>query len=705
MDVTESSTDTYGFGESGTETITDGGADAPGTLSFDWNQLGTDDYQIGQANSDSSSSGSSSTCDSYSLDLTDTVSSSWDDTGADELTDGDTVTGDTDNYTWDQFHSITADLTSIQAVSGSTEGQLSNIFGELVAGESDSFSIADVGCDTMSGTAVVAGTDDYTITDTLGNGGYSSVDVNVTADGGFCASFTEFRPAGAGYDLYDEGFDLQSGTASDASDTYTLDQSEYGGGYESGSEYVPSEGSLLLETDATSSYAIEADGTDSVGPDDAVHSTLEYDEQETLSESILQQYSSSVGFLYSSPLQDYSIYVADAETTSHGTCTDDDGDNAFSDAATDQQSLSSSWSGTGVLQGPWDTTYTSEAGPMTTTETGNETSGISIGSSGLGTTTTTYSSGNPPEGLYLLPFGGASGEQTPVENSLLSLVESSADIEISNYAYIGPGAIIAGDTTTAYLITLEYYSGDGNAKYEPPLSVDPYQGGEVVYDSPADNGFDPPGNLSNATAAPDTDSASADGLPTQEVNKLTNFVQNTGTSDGVSRGAAPSPTETLVALAAAGRNPTDITIPTQSSRAASNGSGGGEGSSGSGPSSGSNGPGRGGTGSSRSSRTRGGEGGTDDALVARSGGAKPSGVMVSQGVVSVAGAAGAGGAASPGNNGSTAGSGGSGPAGGMPDADPPGGGVGAGEKEGTNLDNGPGSSAPAPGRGNHCGHL
>jgi hypothetical protein len=55
------------------------------------------------------------------------------------------------------------------------------------------------------------------------------------------------------------------------------------------------------------------------------------------------------------------------------------------------------------------------------------------------------------------------------------------------------------------------------------------------------------------------------------VNKLSNFVQNTGTSDGVSRGAAPSPTDTLVALAAAGRNPADITLPTQGSEASGSG--------------------------------------------------------------------------------------------------------------------------------------
>jgi hypothetical protein len=36
LTITESSTDSYGFAESGTEDITTGGADEPGTVSFDW---------------------------------------------------------------------------------------------------------------------------------------------------------------------------------------------------------------------------------------------------------------------------------------------------------------------------------------------------------------------------------------------------------------------------------------------------------------------------------------------------------------------------------------------------------------------------------------------------------------------------------------------------------------------------------------------
>ena len=54
--------------------------------------------------------------------------------------------------------------------------------------------------------------------------------------------------------------------------------------------------------------------------------------------------------------------------------------------------------------------------------------------------------------------------------------------------------------------------------------------------------------------------------------KVTDFVSNTGSSDGVSRNGPQDPTAQLVALAAPGRNPSDITIPVL---AGSEGSGGG----------------------------------------------------------------------------------------------------------------------------------
>ena len=111
-----------------------------------------------------------------------------------------------------------------------------------------------------------------------------------------------------------------------------------------------------------------------------------------------------------------------------------------------------------------------------------------------------------------------------------------------------------------------------------------------------------------------------------------------GRLDGVSRSAPPSPSNNLVALAAAGRDPADITIPTVGSK----------GDAGSSSSSGTSGSTSGSGFGSDAVRTGGG-----------SGGASPSGVMVSQGVVSLPSGAGAttGESTSTGGNGSQSGSG------------------------------------------------
>ena len=60
---------------------------------------------------------------------------------------------------------------------------------------------------------------------------------------------------------------------------------------------------------------------------------------------------------------------------------------------------------------------------------------------------------------------------------------------------------------------------------------------------------------------PNTSGMKLAGLPNEEATEL-NDVLVTGSYDGVSRSAPPSPTDNLVALAAAGRDPADITIPT-----------------------------------------------------------------------------------------------------------------------------------------------
>jgi hypothetical protein len=54
----------------------------------------------------------------------------------------------------------------------------------------------------------------------------------------------------------------------------------------------------------------------------------------------------------------------------------------------------------------------------------------------------------------------------------------------------------------------------------------------------------------------------AHGLPAEKVNTF-NLAENNGPTDGVSQTATSPPTSVLVTLAAAGRNPTDILIPTQ----------------------------------------------------------------------------------------------------------------------------------------------
>ncbi len=57
------------------------------------------------------------------------------------------------------------------------------------------------------------------------------------------------------------------------------------------------------------------------------------------------------------------------------------------------------------------------------------------------------------------------------------------------------------------------------------------------------------------------------GLPDQVGPNLESLPANSDPPDGVSRSAPPSPTATLTALGAAGRNPTDITLPTVGSQA------------------------------------------------------------------------------------------------------------------------------------------
>jgi hypothetical protein len=80
-----------------------------------------------------------------------------------------------------------------------------------------------------------------------------------------------------------------------------------------------------------------------------------------------------------------------------------------------------------------------------------------------------------------------------------------------------------------------------------------------------------PGGDTTFGFVPSTNAMTAHGLPSEKASALDNLAQNDGQTDGVSQTAPP--TSVLATLAAAGRNPTDILIPTQ---AGTEGSGGGD---------------------------------------------------------------------------------------------------------------------------------
>ena len=209
LSVTENSTDTYGFGESGTETITTGGADAPGTLSFDWDQMGTDDYQIHQGNTSGSSS--------YGLDLTDTVSSSWQDAGVDALTASDSVTGETDSFLWNQFNSLTDDVAETNGGTLSGEGM-------------QSFSMADTGSETLAADESHSGSLSSPTSQINSTSKTRSPPTRTAVGAGTWMTKAIWRycpgsvtiSAADGYSFDDSGNDSLSGSSSTESDSYDL---------------------------------------------------------------------------------------------------------------------------------------------------------------------------------------------------------------------------------------------------------------------------------------------------------------------------------------------------------------------------------------------------------------------------------------------------------------------------------------------------
>ena len=189
VDVTDTATDSFGFGESGTETITAGGGAAPGNVSFEWTQIGTDNYQAEQLVSESTVATSISSYSAETLGLADTVSYSWADDGVDDLSDNDSVVGESDAYTWAELDSATfgipATLTgSYGYPGGGTSDGSSNETGM------QSVSANDTGTDTLSADeadygfmTLVAGTASYSSTETGTLGGPYDFTETLNGDG------------------------------------------------------------------------------------------------------------------------------------------------------------------------------------------------------------------------------------------------------------------------------------------------------------------------------------------------------------------------------------------------------------------------------------------------------------------------------------------------------------------------------------------
>jgi hypothetical protein len=553
LNVSESSTDTYGFGQSGTETITTGGADAPGTVSFTWVQAGTDNYQINQSNSTSLAS--------YTINLTDTISSSWKDTGADSFTSSDVLAGETDTYTWNEFHSLTdsASDDSHTANSGSTTAA------DLSGDEVDTLSIIDAGSDSLSTDAassdsftLVGGADSYTVASlwivgsTLTNTWYTTLATN-TND---VITATPTDRGSQSVSVSAVGSDRESGTVTSSSYSDTVEQALATSDTWNGSYSTIWDGdaeNVNLTGFSTVSYTLDAMETGSYGPAGVVQATMSYSdssayefgdnatvsvpldkvqgtriETEAVNVEVTDTYTNTDGAYNFQGVYNSEVYESMTEWTSHS---------SYLTHATVSET------GTNV----------DSATATTSGETYDRTSGGAAPTSGIGSTPSGgLRYGETPfhggEGMYVLGPGPAPGGAY----ALLGVVDLQAPV-----AALGV-YIEGGFTDLLYIVGAEYST----------FTIDPevFRGGLATTGQPA-------------TAAPETDSSTADGLPSQEASQLggslAGFGQNLGAPDGVSRAAAPDPTSNLVALAAAGRNPTDITIPTLtgSEGASSGGSG------------------------------------------------------------------------------------------------------------------------------------
>ncbi|WP_165073864.1 RHS repeat-associated core domain-containing protein [Paludisphaera rhizosphaerae] len=545
--VAESSGDSYGFGESGTESITTGGVDVPGTISFSWSQEGNDEYEIDRSNHNSSGG-------TYSYNLTDSVDSSWGDHGVDVYTDGDTLSGRTETYTWDDVHTLDSDVSDLQTYSDASSGNhgLTDFHGSAT----QSFNLHASGYDTLS--ADESGDDGYgyggATTPTLAEATESYTLDDMVSDAGEAdssASFSEGlmiddNPSTDSISLHEAGGSTTSGTLNSSSDSYHAEEARTS---QTSFDYqaTGSDGYQVLEGASTSeAFDFYANGQDSTDTDGLVTSSLGLSSDYYDSNSFTNTESGQSLNSTSDPYIDAQFRIGQSSQSDDGVYTSSDGEESFSLG----QTFMSSQSGGDVgsdQNGSWSSSG-DDSDDFTATEWGSSGTGSQLATSSDPPVIHGTSVGSPPYGLpdypivaeyYWVPMPTLGGT-----GSLLGLAEERYPTQ----AELGFDADLSGCR-----ISLTQPPPRNVAVYRPDATI-----GEGEID--ADTAYNLTGDLTYGTAAPNVDAMTADGRPVEEATKLGSFVQNVGVPDGVSRDDPPDQADVLTGLAAAGRRPKAATV-------------------------------------------------------------------------------------------------------------------------------------------------
>jgi hypothetical protein len=397
--------------------------------------------------------------------------------------------------------------------------------------------------------SVGAETDQFTIQDSISNetglwGSWSDNTVAAESNTGTISDTYANE-----YSTEAVGVDSLSGSASDSSVSYTLTVSQYYGSVEgasasevSDSHYGVQNGTEAGGSNYRTTYSLNADGTQSFDWENNEQSTYTFDVHSLGTNS----YEGS-GYITHG---DSSAQYQDSGTVSESATVS--GWGSLSDGVTTANSLGlTTYSGndfeTNAYGEPgddgsflytdgWIYTYTNSYW-------GNSTDGFHTTSIENGSGFSSEFGSQFEEGLAIGDVTGL--PETPTESSLLAEVDVELAVRYpipvnDVLIYASPRSVPAElSGSTPGLVTA--IAGD----------VLTFTGSEYAF------GF-----------IPSTNAMTAHGLPAEMaaiVGPLGNLAQNLGPTDGVSQTATAAPTAVLVTLAAAGRNPTDITIPTAGS--------------------------------------------------------------------------------------------------------------------------------------------